>query len=74
MHKILLKTRYFERALSKSLEKVNFIFSFEPSLLMDKVIKNERGLELVTSRSAGNKTSSKTKILYLFYTVLSDHV
>ena len=41
---------------------------------MDKVIKNERGLELVTSRSAGNKTSSKTKILYLFYTVLSDHV
>ena len=26
-----LKTRYFERGLSKSLKKVNFIFSFEPS-------------------------------------------
>ena len=28
---ILLKIRYFERGLSKTLEKVNFIFSFEPS-------------------------------------------
>ena len=26
-----LKIRYFERGLSKSLKKVNFIFSFEPS-------------------------------------------
>ena len=25
------KNRYFERGLSKSLKKVNFIFSFEPS-------------------------------------------
>ena len=31
MQEILLKTRYFERGLSKSLKKVNFIFSFEPS-------------------------------------------
>ena len=28
---ILLKIKYFERGLSKSLEKVKFIFSFEPS-------------------------------------------
>ena len=31
MQEILLKVRYFERGLSKSLRKVNFIFSFEPS-------------------------------------------
>ena len=28
MQEILLKIRYFERGLSKSLQKVNFIFSF----------------------------------------------
>ena len=31
MQEILLKIRYFDRGLSKSLKKVNFIFSFEPS-------------------------------------------
>ena len=31
MQEILLKIRYFERGLSKSLKMVNFIFSFEPS-------------------------------------------
>ena len=31
MQEILFKIRYFERGLSKSLKKVNFIFSFEPS-------------------------------------------
>ena len=30
MQEIILKVRYFERRLSKSLEKGNFIFSFEP--------------------------------------------
>ena len=29
---ILFKIRYFERGLSKGLKKVNFIFSFKPSL------------------------------------------
>ena len=43
MQEILLKIRYFERELSKSLKRVNFIFSFEPS----PFIKNNRGLELV---------------------------
>ena len=31
MQKSVLKVRYFERVLSKSLKKGNFIFSFEPS-------------------------------------------
>ena len=29
--KIILKVKYFERGLSKSLKKGNFIFSFKPS-------------------------------------------
>ena len=63
MQEILLKIRYFERGLSKSLKKVNFIFFRAQSLLMDKVIKNKRGLKLVTSRSSGYETSSQ-KFLY----------
>ena len=35
---------------------------------MDKVIKNKRGLELVTSRSSGYETSSE-KFLYLLYII-----
>ena len=31
MEEIHLKIRYYERGSSKSLKKVNFIFSFEPS-------------------------------------------
>ena len=31
MQEIIFKIRYFERKLSKSLEKVNFTFSFEPN-------------------------------------------
>ena len=50
MQEILLKIRYFESGLSKS-------------LLTDKVIKNKRDVELVTSRSSGYKTSSE-KFLY----------
>ena len=36
---------------------------------MDKVIKNKRGLELMTSQSAGHKTSSE-KFLSLLYVIL----
>ena len=32
MQEIYFKIRYFELGLSKSLKKVNFIFSFKPSL------------------------------------------
>ena len=64
MQEILSKVRYFERGLSKSLKKGNFIFSFElKSLLMGKIIKNIRGLELETNRSSGYEITSE-KILY----------
>ena len=60
MQEILLKIRYFERGLSKSLKKVNFIFSFE---LMGKININKRGVELVTSCSSGYKIGLE-KFLY----------
>ena len=63
MQEIILKVKYFERGLSKSLKKGNFIFSFESSPFVDKIIKNKRGLELVISRYSGYETSSE-KFLY----------
>ena len=44
MQESLLKIRYFEIGLSKSIKKVE----------KNNVIKNKRGLELVTSRSSGH--------------------
>ena len=56
MQETLLKMRYFERGLSKSLKKVNFVFFLTQSLLMVKVMKNKRDLEQV-SLSSGYKAS-----------------
>ena len=53
------KVRYFERVLSKSLKKSNFIFFRTQSFLIDKIIKNKRGLELITSHYSGYETSSE---------------
>ena len=59
---ICKKLFYFERGLSKTFLKSKlYLFFSTQSLLMDKVIKNKRDLELVTSLSSGSKTSSKTK-------------
>ena len=52
-----------EEDYQKALKKLTIYFFQTQSLLMDKVIKNKRGLELVTSRSSGYKTSSE-KFLY----------
>ena len=60
--------RYFEKGLSKSLKKVFFFWT--QFLLMDKVIKNKSGLELVPSCSPGHKTSSEKSLCY----ILSDKV
>ena len=47
MQEIRLKVRCFETGLSKSIVNGNSIFSFEPILfLIDKTIKNKRGLEI----------------------------
>ena len=64
MHNIVLKVRYFEKGLSKGLKKGNFIFFFgTQSLLIVKIMKNKRGLELVTSCYSGYETKSE-KFLY----------
>ena len=56
---IPLKIRYCERGSSKSLKKMTLF----QSLLIDKIMKNKRGLELVTSLSSGYKISSE-KFIY----------
>ena len=55
MQEIILKEIYFERELSKTLN-----YFLTQSLLIGNVIKNKRGLKLVTSCSSGYKTSSET--------------
>ena len=50
MQEIILKIRYFEWGLSKTFQKVNLKSKFFLSisvLLMDKIIKNKRRLEIV---------------------------
>ena len=63
MQEIVLKIRYFEKGLSKSLKKVNFIFSIEPSPFLWTKLSKKGVLELVTSHSPGYKTNSE-KFLY----------
>ena len=43
MQEILLKIKYFERGLSKSLKKVNFIFSFKPSPFIEQSYQKQKG-------------------------------
>ena len=49
-------------------KKLTLLFFLTQSLLIDKVIKNKRGLELVTSCSSSRKTSSE-KFLYSLYII-----
>ena len=53
---IILKIRYFETGLSKSLKKVFILFQTQ-SLLVGKIMKNNRDLKLVTIHASGYKTS-----------------
>ena len=63
------KSKIFWKGIIKNLKKTKLHFFFPTqSLFMNKVIKNKRGLELVTSLSSVYKTSSK--ISY----ILSDQV
>ena len=71
----IFKIRYFERGLSKTLKKLTYIFlCWTLSILMDKVIQNKRGLELVTSHTLGYKITKQVhKNVFISY-VLSDLV
>ena len=60
MLEIILKIRHFERGLPKSVKKSQLFFFFQTQfLLVDKVIKNKRGLETSSKKISGNKTSSE---------------
>ena len=64
MQEILLKTRYFESGLSKT----STLFSLANQVLMYKVIKNKRGLELVTRRSSVYEKVQKNSFIgYLYF-------
>ena len=63
------KNKIFWKGINKNLLKSNLYFFFPTqSLLMDKISKNKRSLELVTSPSLGYKTSSE-KFLYKLYII-----
>ena len=59
---------FWKRTIKKPLKSLLYLFFLIQSLLMDKVIKNKRGLELGTSRSSGHKTSSE-KLLYSLHII-----
>ena len=58
------KNKIFWKGINKNLLKSKLYFFFPTqSLLMNKIIKNKRGLELVTRRSSSYETSSE-KFIY----------
>ena len=59
MQEILFKI--FWKSIIKKPQKSYFFFQSQ-SLLMDKIVKNKRSLELVTSRSSYYKISSKKSL------------
>ena len=62
---------FWKRIIKMSLKSWFYFFFQIQSLLMDKVIKNKRGLKLMNSRSSGYKTSSKNSFISH---ILSDQV
>ena len=64
MQEVILKVKYFERGLSKSLKKevISFFLS-NPVPLNRQNYQHKRGLELVTRPYSGYETSSE-KFLY----------
>ena len=65
------KNQIFWKDYQKALKKLIDFFFRTQSLLIDKVIKNKRGLKLVTSCSSGHKLVQKNS--FICY-ILSDHV
>ena len=70
MQEIILKQDILKEDYQKALKRELYFFFRSQSLSIDKIIKNQRGLELVTSDHSGYKTSSGK---FLYY-VLSDQV
>ena len=71
MHENRLKIRRFEKGLSKSLTKVNFIFSFEPSPFKWAKLSKTKG---VWNYSPVALQVTKFRKMPLFVIILSDQV
>ena len=68
MQEILLKIRYFERGLSKSLKNVNFIFFYQTqSLLMDKLSKTKGAGTSDQSLFRLQNNFTKIPVLVMYY-------
>ena len=59
---------FWKRIIKKPSESWLYFFFHNQSLLMDKVIKNKRGLALATSRFSSHETSSE-KFFYSLYII-----
>ena len=60
--------KFWKMIIKKPLKIQLYFFFRTQSLLMDKVIKNKRGLEVVISHSSGYKTSPE-KFFYSLYII-----
>ena len=70
MQEIVLKVRYdiLKEDYQKAFKKLTLVFLSIPVPLNGQIYQKKRGLELVTSRSSGDKTSSE-KFLYSLYII-----
>ena len=73
MQEIILKVRYFERGLSKSLKKGNFLSSFEPSPFLIQIYQKQIGPGTSDQPLFGLQNKFR-KIPLLYSYVLSDQV
>ena len=62
------KKIFWKRIIKRPLKSQLYFFFWTQSLLMDKVIKNKRSLELVTNRTSAYERSSE-KFLYQLYII-----
>ena len=75
MQKIILKVKYFERGLSKSLKKGNFIFSFESRPFNGENYQKQKGPE-TSDRSLFRLQNKfgKIPLLVMYYLTKFDGV
>ena len=70
MQEIILKVKYFERGLSKSLKKGNFNFSFEPSPVPFNIQNYQKQKEPGTSGQSPFRLRNKFRkisLLVMYY-------
>ena len=73
MQEIVLKIRCFERGLSESLKKINFIFSFESNTFYELSYQKQKGSG-PSDQSLFRLQNKFGKILLLVSYILSDQV